>query len=47
MIKLDCNAMGCDMTTTTTMMTKGADDHNKEDPQGGKYLRTANVRRRD
>jgi hypothetical protein len=33
---------------TVTPTTKGADDHNKEDPpQGGKYVRRAKARRRD
>jgi hypothetical protein len=30
------------------MMTKGVDNHNKEDPpEGGKYARRAKARRRD
>ncbi len=30
------------------VMTKGVDDHNKEDPsKGGKYARRAKARRRD
>jgi hypothetical protein len=37
-----------DAATTTTMMTKGADNHNKEDPsKGGKYAWRAKARRRD
>jgi hypothetical protein len=33
---------------TTTKMTKGADDHNKEDPpEWGKHARRAKARRRD
>jgi hypothetical protein len=42
-IESDCNAM-----TTTTTTTKGADNHDKEDPlEGVKYPRRARARRGD
>ncbi len=46
-IGLWCGGRTTTMTTTMTI-TKGADDHDKEDPsEGGEYARRAKTRRRD